>query len=145
MWLFFFVILFNCRPPYSGGIAFDLPAGTWDISGCHRKPPCCVRHLNERHCTIWIKVRRAQFFSCMNTVDTTALTSASQCAVYVNLSSSVTFFEVQPLNSIYNNGQCLTLIVPSANSLSPLKIAIENRLIHAIHKNCIVYLFCNSL
>ena len=77
----------------------------------------------------------------MNTVDTTALTSASQCAVYVNLSSSVTFFEVQPLNSIYNNGQCLTLIVPSANSLSPLKIAIVNRLIHAIHKNCIAYLF----
>ena len=33
----------------------------------------------------------------------------------------------------------LTLIVPSANSVSPLKIAVENRLIHAIHKNCIVY------
>ena len=35
----------------------------------------------------------------------------------------------------------LTLIVPSANSVSPLKIAIANRLIHAIHKNGIVYLF----
>ena len=35
----------------------------------------------------------------------------------------------------------LTLIVPSANSVSPLKTAVENRLIHAIHKNCIVYLF----
>ena len=31
----------------------------------------------------------------------------------------------------------LTLIVPSANSVSPLKIAAANRLIHAIHKNCI--------
>ena len=36
---------------------------------------------------------------------------------------------------------CLTLIVPSANSVSPLKIAVANRLIHAIQKNCIVYLF----
>ena len=35
----------------------------------------------------------------------------------------------------------LTLIVPSANSVSPLKLPIANRLIHAIHKNCIVYLF----
>ena len=35
----------------------------------------------------------------------------------------------------------LTLLVPSANSVSPLKIAAANRLIHAIHKNCIVYLF----
>ena len=35
----------------------------------------------------------------------------------------------------------LSLIVPSANSVSPLNIAIANRLIHAIHKNCIVYLF----
>ena len=35
----------------------------------------------------------------------------------------------------------LTLIVPSANSVSPLKIAVANRLIHTIHKNCIVYLF----
>ena len=36
-----------------------------------------------------------------------------------------------------------TLIVPSANSVSPLKIVVANRLIHAIHKNCIVdrYLF----
>ena len=33
------------------------------------------------------------------------------------------------------------LIVPSAKSVSPLKIAVANRLIHAIHKNCIVYLF----
>ena len=31
--------------------------------------------------------------------------------------------------------------VPSANSVSQLKIALENRLIHAIHKNYIVYLF----
>ena len=31
----------------------------------------------------------------------------------------------------------LTLIVPSANSVSPLKIAIANRLIHATHKNFI--------
>ena len=36
---------------------------------------------------------------------------------------------------------CLTLIVPNANSVSPLKIAVANRLMHAIHKNCIVYLF----
>ena len=35
----------------------------------------------------------------------------------------------------------LTLIVPSANSVSPIKIAVANRLIQAIHKNCIVYLF----
>ena len=35
----------------------------------------------------------------------------------------------------------LTLIVPSANSVSLLKISVANRLIHAIHKNCIVYLF----
>ena len=35
----------------------------------------------------------------------------------------------------------LTLIVPSANSVSPLKISVANRLIHTIHKNCIVYLF----
>ena len=39
----------------------------------------------------------------------------------------------------------LTLIVPSAKSVSPLKIAVANRLIHAIHKNGIVYLLCNSL
>ena len=35
----------------------------------------------------------------------------------------------------------ITLTVASANSVSPLKIAVANRLIHAIHKNCIVYLF----
>ena len=35
----------------------------------------------------------------------------------------------------------LTLIVPSANSVSTLKIVVANRLIHAIHKNCIAYLF----
>ena len=35
----------------------------------------------------------------------------------------------------------LTIIVPSANSVPPLKIAIANRPIHAIQKNCIVYLF----
>ena len=35
----------------------------------------------------------------------------------------------------------LTLIMTSANSVSPLKIATAIRLIHAIHKNCIVYLF----
>ena len=35
----------------------------------------------------------------------------------------------------------LTLTAPSANSVSPFKIAIANRHIHAIHKNCIVYLF----
>ena len=39
------------RPPWSGGIALDLQAGTWAISDCHRQPPCCVRHLSERHCT----------------------------------------------------------------------------------------------
>ena len=33
----------------------------------------------------------------------------------------------------------LTLIVP------PLKIAVANQLIHAIHKNCIVYLFLQQL
>ena len=38
-------------------------------------------------------------------------------------------------------GHTLTLIVPSANSVSPLKIAVANQLIHAIYKNCIVYLF----
>ena len=32
------------------GIAFDLPAGTWAISCCHRQPLCCRRHLSERHC-----------------------------------------------------------------------------------------------
>ena len=35
----------------------------------------------------------------------------------------------------------LTLIVPNAKSVSPLKIAIANRLKQAIHKNCVVYLF----
>ena len=35
----------------------------------------------------------------------------------------------------------LTFIVPSANSVSLLKIAIANRLIHATQKNFIVYLF----
>ena len=30
--------------------------------------------------------------------------------------------------------------MPSANSVSPLKIAVANRLIHAIHEKCIVYL-----
>ena len=35
----------------------------------------------------------------------------------------------------------LTLIVPSVNSVLPLKFAVVNRLIHAIHTNCIVYLF----
>ena len=35
----------------------------------------------------------------------------------------------------------LTLIVPSANSVSLLEIAVGNRFIHVIHKNCIVYLF----
>ena len=35
----------------------------------------------------------------------------------------------------------LNLIVPSANSVSPLEIAAENRFIHASHENCIVYLF----
>ena len=30
----------------------------------------------------------------------------------------------------------LTLIMPSANSVSPLKIAVANWLIPAIHKNC---------
>ena len=39
----------------------------------------------------------------------------------------------------------LTLIEPSTNSVSPLKIAVGNRLVHAIHKNCIVYFFCNRL
>ena len=36
---------------------------------------------------------------------------------------------------------CLTLTVPSANSVSPLEIATADRLILAIHKNCVVYLF----
>ena len=40
---------------------------------------------------------------------------------------------------------CLTLIVPSANSVSLLKIAVPNRLIHAIHKNCIVYIFIQGV
>ena len=41
----------------------------------------------------------------------------------------------------------LTPIVQSANSVSPLEIVVANRLIHAIHKNCIVYgtYFCNSM
>ena len=48
--LFFFVILLNCRPPFRGRIAFNLPAGTWACSGCHRQPLCCRWHLRERHC-----------------------------------------------------------------------------------------------
>ena len=41
----------------------------------------------------------------------------------------------------YTFSDGFTLIVPGTNSVSPLKIAVANRLIHAIHKNCIVYLF----
>ena len=50
--IIFFVILLNCRPPCSRDIAFDLPAGTWAISGCHRWLLCCGHHLSERHCII---------------------------------------------------------------------------------------------
>ena len=48
---------------------------------------------------------------------------------------------VRPLPLVLRGQFLLTLIVPSANPVSPLKIAAANRLIHAIHKNCIVYLF----
>ena len=53
IWLFFFVILLNCRPPCSGGIVLYLPVGTWAISGYHRWPQCYGRHLSEKHCTIY--------------------------------------------------------------------------------------------
>ena len=49
-WLVFFEMLLNFRPLCCGGTAFDLPVGIWDISGCHRQPPCCGRHLSERYC-----------------------------------------------------------------------------------------------
>ena len=49
-WLFSLVILLSFRPPCSGGIAFDLPAGTWAISGCYCRSPCYGRHLSEMHC-----------------------------------------------------------------------------------------------
>ena len=51
--IIFLVILLNCRQPCSGGIAFDLPAGTWSISGYHRQLPCSGRHLSLRHCRIF--------------------------------------------------------------------------------------------
>ena len=35
----------------------------------------------------------------------------------------------------------LTLIVPSANSISLLKLPVADRLIHGSNKNCILYLF----
>ena len=40
------------------GIAFDFPAGIWAISGCHRQPPCCGRHLGERHCISTVRPSR---------------------------------------------------------------------------------------
>ena len=46
------VILHNCWPPCNGSIAYDFPAGTWGISGCHRQPPCYGWHLSEMHCKI---------------------------------------------------------------------------------------------
>ena len=55
-WLFFFVILLNCRKPCSGSIAFDLPTGTWANSGCHRQLPCCGWHLSKRHCVYEVYV-----------------------------------------------------------------------------------------
>ena len=47
-------------------------------------------------------------------------------------------FSYSPIDKIHID---LTLIVPRANSVSPLEIAVANRLIHTSHKNCIVYLF----
>ena len=45
MLLIFFVILLNFRLSCSGSIAFNLPAWTCTISGCHCQPPCCGRYL----------------------------------------------------------------------------------------------------
>ena len=55
----------------------------------------------------------------------------------INWVGSNQFPESQPISF----KTILTLIVPSANSVSLLKIAVANRLIQVIHKICIVYLF----
>ena len=65
---------------------------------------------------------------------------------YIVVSKNANVSEESALFSEHNGENStflarLTLIVPSANSVSPLKIAVAKRLIHAIHENCIVYLF----
>ena len=73
--------------------------------------------------------------------------NSEPCTIFQSFSKNyeletiITFDKLIGRISIPGLDMTLTLIVPSANSVSPLKIAIANRLIHATQKNFIVYLF----